>query len=630
MSNSIPVIKSSRKAPAPKWAVLERQLISRMEEAVEVFIKRYTRPDGTLVWRRFWPGMDGSDDAFEAFQNYPLFYALGASKRLLELGHFEWDTVAWQWTEYGQIHREYFAYYDWMHHGEGNLFFYYFGLADPKSLKFRTRAERFAKFYNGEDPLAPNYDPVHKIIRAPINGSMGPRFKHTGEDWETHREVLQNYLPPFEDMPGIPFSMTDGEIPGTSYATRRCDWENDETYKVIIKFLNDRMARGDVPLNLNATSLLTHAYMYTGEEKYKTWVLEYLEAWEQRTKKNGGITPDNIGLNGEIGEYMDGKWWGGYYGWRWSHGAGTVVEPILVAGCNALLLSGEERWLDLARSQMDMLYDLRQIAPDGTPLVPAKHFDAGWGEFRPENTKWPVYLWSVTHNDADRSRIDRLPNQDQWDMVPTKLAKGNRMEIHPWFHYLRGGNANFPEQTLEANLEAVERRLVDIANDQDDHNKTDIHHWQDKNPVVCEALVQLMMGGPTNIYHGGLMLTALRYFFDGRPGLPEGVGALVEKVTRDTILVKFYNLSDEKRDFILQGGCFGEHKILAANALDEDGKVIDSVKVDGKYLSVSMLPDTGITLSLDVKRFAQTPSYLAPGMGMDGIPELILPRQRED
>ena len=75
---------------------------------------------------------------------------------------------------------------------------------------------------------------------------------------------------------------------------------------------------------------MTHAFAYTGEEKYRAWVLDYLNGWEERTARNGGITPDNIGLSGEIGEYNEGQWWGGYYGWRWPHGAMTLMEPMSI------------------------------------------------------------------------------------------------------------------------------------------------------------------------------------------------------------------------------------------------------------------------------------------------------------
>ena len=51
-----------------------------------------------------------------------------------------------------------------------------------------------------------------------------------------------------------------------------------------------------------------------------SWVLDYLEAWAERIAANDGLCPDNVGPNGRIGELMGGKWWGGYYGWRWPHG----------------------------------------------------------------------------------------------------------------------------------------------------------------------------------------------------------------------------------------------------------------------------------------------------------------------
>jgi hypothetical protein len=56
-----------------------------MNEAAVQFVRRYTRENGTLVWRDEWPGMDGSDDGYESFQNFPLFYALGGSEEVQRL-----------------------------------------------------------------------------------------------------------------------------------------------------------------------------------------------------------------------------------------------------------------------------------------------------------------------------------------------------------------------------------------------------------------------------------------------------------------------------------------------------------------------------------------------------------------
>ena len=329
--------------PPPAWALLERHLFAVMDRAAVQFVARYTRPDGTLVWRDEWPGMDGSDDAYESFGNFPLYYVLGGSEEVHRLSRHEWNALTWQFTEYGQVHNEFDAYYDWMHHGESSLYLYYFGLADPNAHQDRRRALRFAGMYLGEDPEAPNWDPEHKLIRSPINGSRGPRHEMSAVDWVTHRPVLANYLTPYEDIPGVD--------------PVQADWNDDAVFARILEALNARMARGDVPLNLTATSLIANAYLYTGAEKYRRWIVDYVNAWRERTEANGGICPDNVGLSGAIGEYMGGKWWGGYYGWRWPHGSLNILESTLIAACNAALVTGDLAFLDFPRSQLDLLLE---------------------------------------------------------------------------------------------------------------------------------------------------------------------------------------------------------------------------------------------------------------------------------
>ena len=58
-------------------------------------------------------------------------------------------------------YREFDANYDWMHHGESSIYFYYFGLADPQRQRDRARTLRFARMYMGDDPAAPNWDAAH-------------------------------------------------------------------------------------------------------------------------------------------------------------------------------------------------------------------------------------------------------------------------------------------------------------------------------------------------------------------------------------------------------------------------------------------------------------------------------------
>ena len=331
----------------PDWALWERHVLDRLYPAAVEFVRKYTREDGTLIWRDAWPGMDGSDDGYESFYNFPLYYALGGPEEIHALSRKLWEAVTRQFTKYGQIYNEFDAYYDWMHHGESSTNFYFFGLADPTEKKYRERAARFAGLYMGEDPKAPNYDPERKLIRSPITGSRGPRFVNSAEDWVTHRPVLADYPLPYDDIPNVASSDA---------------WVDDARFPFILEAMNRRMMRGDVPLNLTATSLVLNAYMLTGEPKYQRWIEEYVQAWIERTRANGGILPDNVGPSGKIGECMDGKWWGGYYGWRWPHGLFNQVEATLIGGTNAYLVTGDPKYLELPRSVFNLVRKEARVA----------------------------------------------------------------------------------------------------------------------------------------------------------------------------------------------------------------------------------------------------------------------------
>ena len=75
---------------------------------------------------------------------------------------------------------------------------------------------------------------------------------------------------------------------------------------------------GDHPQNLRTTMLAFNAFALTHEQKYKDWVLEYVDAWVERAEANDDIMPSNIGLDGKIGGATGGKWYGGAYGWGFS------------------------------------------------------------------------------------------------------------------------------------------------------------------------------------------------------------------------------------------------------------------------------------------------------------------------
>ena len=88
----------------------------------------------------------------------------------------EWNAVTRQIEfDYGRAYREFVTDDDWFHNAENYIYFYHLGMADPTNREMMRRARRFAGFYTGEDPEAPNYDPEYKILRSPFQSSQGPR-----------------------------------------------------------------------------------------------------------------------------------------------------------------------------------------------------------------------------------------------------------------------------------------------------------------------------------------------------------------------------------------------------------------------------------------------------------------------
>ena len=596
-----------------QWALLQRHLFDTLNQAAGEFVTRYTRADKTLIWREDWPGMDGSDDPYEGFMNLALLYILGGSDETYQLARQMWDAITWQWTEYGQVYREFDAYYDWMHHGESYLYLYFLGLADPGSLKDKQRAVRFAHLYTGDEPSVENYDKDRKLIRSPMTGSRGPRFEMTAEDWVTHRAILDDYLAPFEDIPGV------------NFADMKCPWSNDEVYQAILERMNARMAKGDVPLNLNATSLMAHTFMFTQDEVFKTWAIDYLEVWKTYTEHNDGIIPDNIGLSGIIGEYNEGKWWGGYYGWRWPHGFLTIIEPVLNATSNAVLLTGEISHLDFAREQLDKNWDLR-IERNGQKLIPYRHFDSGWTDYRPINPIWPIQLWIISNEAQDLERVYRYGEQASWAeaISPTHAGGGTKHFIAntlPWFLYIQGKNPDYPVEILQANLTLIQKQLEVIRSAEGDPHNFDlddpmsIHRWQELTPLIVEGLVQLTLGTPMHLSHGGLQHGRLRYFDAqrSRPGLPEDVAACVESINETSITLSLINLNAfETREVIIQAGTFAEHRFQEVQVLDERGTLRDSLSINEVSFVVELEPSTGTRLCLKQERYVNQPSYRSP------------------
>jgi hypothetical protein len=564
----------------PTWALLECAVLDANNAACKEFYSRYFDERGWLLCVERWGGDDGPDDAIENLTDWPILHALGGSNDILRLYKKAWEghlrqytlakTVKVPFAKDGMYYKEFPVMFDWLHNGEGLCVFNLQGLSDPSDARFRQRVRRYAGFYLNEDPDAPNYDPRHKIIRSMFNGSRGPLLrKATALDWAGDPIEIGNR-----------FKLGHGE--------RHYD-------EMLAHFKDYNDIVGDHPQNMLATCLAVNAYMLAHEPKYKDWVIEYVDAWRQRMIANGGIIPTNIGLDGKIGSAAGGKWYGGVYGWGFS-----VVVPQtgllshrnghylgLHGFLNAYLLTGDDRFLDAWRRQIDQINSYSKMV-DGRLMYPRMHGDKGWYQFTPE--KYNVGALEIYY-------------------LSMKAHDKQRVRDNPWIAYLDGTDTGYPERALRQDLARIRERVQGMRQD---ITTPDTRLADDPlrfNPASTDSLVALMLGGLPTKNRGILLHCRLRYFDPDkrRAGLPADVAALIEKMDADSVTVTLVNTSPvAARSVVVQAGAYAEHRF---SHVAMNGK---SVPVDAATFSVRLEPGCGSRLVLTMKRHGNAPKLAFP------------------
>ncbi|MCL4402915.1 MAG: hypothetical protein M1436_09685, partial [Acidobacteria bacterium] len=344
--------------------------------------------------------------------------------------------------------------------------------------------------------------------------------------------------------------------------------------------------RGDHPLNLCAVTLPTNAYMLTHESKYREWVLEYVGAWRERVESNGGNIPTNIGLDGSIGGEWEGKWYGGTFGWNfWPQESGRnyyMRGPRLAFG-EALLLTGDQRFVDPLRRQIANLYAAKRVE-NGRILLPNKYGEKGWYGYTANqhfDVQRDVYLWSMDRRDLEHIAGD------------------------PWISYLEGRNPDYPITALRADFERIRQRVKGLREDTSTPDTCSSDRPQRFNPVSTATLVNLTLGGNEPGSDGNVLHSRVRYFdpIERRAGLPADVAALVEKIRPDGIVLTIVNTSPiHARTVLVQMGAYAEHHCVS---VESGGRVI---KVDAPAFTVLLAPGAGETLNIAMKRYAHQPT----------------------
>jgi hypothetical protein len=448
--------------------------------------------------------------------------------------------------------------------------------------------KRFAAMYMNEDPEAPNYDPVHKIIRSIWNGSKGPMMrKATVYDWV-----------------GDPVPGTFHLLHNPARRTKLLDLEKHYP-KMLAHCAEYLDSVGDNSLNLAATNLGLNAYALTTESKYRDWVVDYVNAWKERTERCGGNIPSNIGLDGKPGGEYKGQWWKGTYGWNFTIFDGELEQiahrNYFTAGSwpgfgNALLLTGDQSYVDVLRRQLDNIYAQRKVV-DGKMQLPQMYGDPRGYKYDGAPA-WYHYTGNLF--------TDRLTEIYLWSMNRTDL---DRVPPTGWIGYLEGKDADYPVAALERDFAQVREKIKEIREDNTTPDTRLADYLLDLNPVATTALLNLTTGG---YFANGRIWTLhsrFRYFdpVKRRAGLPEDVGALVDNLAAGSASVTLVNTNPlDSRSVTVQAGAYAEHRFASASVNGKD------IPIGASAVEVKLAPGSGARIVFLMERYKNLPTLAFP------------------
>jgi hypothetical protein len=224
--------------------------------------------------------------------------------------------------------------------------------------------------------------------------------------------------------------------------------------------------------HLVATVLPANAYFLTHEASYKTWIVDYMDAWLARMQQNGGVIPSHVGLDGKVGG-ADGRWWSGAYGWGFSpvnpvNGKGenrNRIARALVGFNNALLVTGDQKYPDAWRTMADAV-NAHARTVDGQKEYPTMYGASGWYGW--QRTPWAIgalETWYWSQRGDDRARFSR----------------------NEWVDYLEGNNPNYAETALRRDLASITRKVQTFRADDSRPDKRLADNMMDANPAATAA-----------------------------------------------------------------------------------------------------------------------------------------------
>jgi len=549
-SKGVPSVRVGRRVDAPSWARNQLEGLAAWERALEACLEKFVDEKTGTTCARFHHGT--ADDVAEAFAVWDHFIAIRGTLRLKRA---------------------------------------YVRICEALYEEMKQRRIFTKGFYRGD------YDATAELGLA---SERSRAFYKGGYDAEHAGELLQFFYGALEMDPTNP-TLVEAVRGVADVMMGPC--YNPKTRLLRHEVLSSSGGMGEPYDTVNNTIFMLagwYAYLATGNEKYRTWVLEYTESWNQLADANGGVFPCTA--NSNTREIPPAWWTGGFFPYR---GSVMVAVRGIHGWAPAVAFLDPKRMKSSLRGVNGLLDALFSAQGGGLPANFVR--DGTWK--RSGSPYGIVKLadrpYVLTFDDAAAKRLRTYYQK----------ADGTEKRFLQWanFTYFGGEDLKFVAGLFanrKASGERLRQRVQALTADPLPKSGDGIANYTKKVGLEQAFVDGAFWGMYDNGRAGGAVTASVRYWrTDGRFGLPDGVAALVRHVAKDRVRVLLYNNNENPAAVRLTAGYYGQHRFDAVSL--GDGK---EAKVGDRRLDVALPGKSLAQLDLGLTRYAYRPTLqpLAP------------------
>jgi hypothetical protein len=369
----------------------------------------------------------------------------------------------------------------------------------------------------------------------------------------------------------------------------------------------DRLGGGanaaDTSFNLAFTYPMFKAWLSTGNEIYRDWILDYTDNWAQIAVSNENLFPMQVDTTTrEIGPFTGGDWWRfddssqltrfdyDFYGHN-------VVSRSLHGAVYAQLLADPNQD-SLAQA---LANHLRQFQSSALPEQPYDSYDpAQGGFFRGSSYRYMPALYSASHAALFSTSTQQMI--DDYVSAKNYCAASEREHVE-WmeFTYQRGLSESTAEYAFLGGASDANGRMNYMLSQPLPTTGDELNDFS----ILFDGLQYIdgTLWSWSSIRNGAPSTSPIRYFGgDGSMGLPEDVAALIRYYDGDSMELWIYNDNSQSVEIILAAGHYGQNDFLTIN----DGTSTYNINNDRVTLNI---PANGYTqLDIAIDRFVNTPN----------------------